>query len=162
MNMKNFPLFVISGLFLLSPLEAQQDERPIDAYRRSDSYLRMHQEFAFLEETAAELSYDGDAPGISYVWNPSHTVAVFFSELPSACACYCRFWAYQKKQETWVQLGEYGFGSRYACVDLESMRIGIQGDGFWVSFRDGDTEVSHFFSFTKKQECFYYRWKKEG
>lgn len=60
-----------------------------------------------------------------------------------------------------MKLGEYDFSTRYgADIDWERTSIKIQNDGFQLSFSDDDTEVSHFFSFVKKQDTFYYKMVK--
>lgn len=134
----------------------------IDAYIGTETASRLQQEFKFLEETIAVLLSEG-APGkISYIWNPSHSSVVFFSAFPPSGSYHCRFWAYQKtSQGTWLKLGEYDFCTRYGSdLDWERACITLQRDGFCLSFPDSDVEVSHFFSFTKKRDSFYYRMEK--
>ena len=134
----------------------------MDSYIGTETAMRLQQEFNFLEETIAKLLSEGACGNISYMWNPSHTRVLFFSVSPPSGTYHCRFWAYKKtSQGEWVKLGEYDFSTRYgADIDWERTSIKIQNDGFQLSFSDDDTEVSHFFSFVKKQDTFYYKMVK--
>lgn len=134
----------------------------MDSYIGTETAMRLQQEFNFLEETIAKLLSEGACGTISYMWNPSHTTVLFFSVSPPSGTYHCRFWAYQKTtQGEWMKLGEYDFSTRYgANLDLERLSINVQSNGFQLSFSDGDAEVSHFFSFVKKEESFYYKMVK--
>lgn len=153
-------------VFLLSPLWAEQDTHIEEAmwdYREIEIAKRKKQDFSFLEKTMALLIKEGaNAKKINYMWNPSHTIALFFTTSPPTGTFHCRFWAYQKKgQDAWVKLGEYDFVTRYGMdFDWDSVKITIQNDGYYFSFPDGEVTMSHFFSFTQRQDVFYYRMEK--
>lgn len=166
-NMKMKKFFVISAVVVLSsPLWAEQVTNTEEAmwdYRGTEMAKQMKQDFSFLEKTMALLTKKGaNATKINYMWNPSHTIALFFTSSPPSGVFHCRFWAYQKKeQEAWVKLGEYDFVTRYGMdFDWDSVKITIQNDGYYFSFPDGDVTRSHFFSFAQKQDVFYYRMEK--
>ncbi len=131
------------------------------AYKGTETDLRLKQEFSFLAETIADLQDKGAAGQISYIWNPSHSIVVFFSVSPPSGSYHCKFWAYQKQQDTWVNLGEYDFCTRYGSdLDWNRVRITIQDEGYYFSFPDGDVIVTHFFCFKNQQDVFYYRMEK--
>ena len=159
--MNTFLRFIVCGLCLLSPLEAYQDQsakEAMDAFRGTESASRLHEEFSFLEETIATLLAQGAAGPINYMWNPSHSIVVFFSVSPPSGTYHCRFWAYQKNQMTWEKLGEYDFCTSCGSdLDWNNIRITIRDEGYDLSWSDEGMDVSHFFSFAKKQDALYYK-----
>ena len=158
--MKGFSRFIISGLFLFSPLGADTNDAA-SAYKGTETDLHLKQEFSFLAETIADLQDKGAVGQISYIWNPSHSIIVFFSVSPPSGSYHCKFWAYQKQQDTWVNLGEYDFCTRYGPdLDWNRVQITIQDEGYNFSFPDGDVTVTHFFFFKNQQDVFYYRMEK--
>lgn len=162
--MKTLLASIISGIGLLPLTWADQapcTDTPPAAYRGTETDARLQQEFSFLEQTIAELQSSG-APGqISYVWNPSHSLVIFFSTTPPSGTYHCQFWVYQKNETTWAKVGAYAYCTRYgADLDWNRAQITPRKDGFQLSFPDGDQEVSHFFSFDKKEDTFYYKMEK--
>lgn len=124
----------------------------------------MKQNFSFLEKTMALLPKEGaNAKKINYMWNSSHTIALFFtSSLPTG-TFHCRFGRIKKGQEAWVKLGEYDFVTRYGMdFDWDSVKITIQNDGYYFSFPDGDVTMSRFLALPKNKMSFITEWKNKS
>lgn len=163
-HMKIFPLILVGGILSSETTYASNLATPtyMDSYIGTETAAKLQQEFHFLEDTTAKLLSEGAGATINYMWNAAHTAVVFYSVQPPSGTTYCRFWAYrQQSQEQWTKVGEYAFCTKFgAGFDWEHVTVHVRSDGFRVSFLDGDSEVSYFYSFNKKEDDFYYKMMK--
>lgn len=133
------------------------EERPIDALRGTDIENRLKEESSFIMEKYADLIYKGASANLQHVWNPSHTIIIFFDSPPPSGTDRHNFWVFRKEgKEAWEKVGEYHYCSRYA-PDWDKKGLLIEDNGFFIIIHDGDTVVKHFFDFTKSKESFDYR-----
>lgn len=54
------------------------EERPIDALRGTAIENRLKEESSFIMEKYADLIYKGASANLQHVWNPLHTIIIFF------------------------------------------------------------------------------------
>lgn len=130
----------------------------LDAFRGSEMESRLQAEHLFLIEKYAELQAEGASGKLQHIWNPLHTVILFFdAPPPSGCDTH-HFWAYRKKGtgEAWEKAGEYYYVSRYA-PEWDRKSIMIEDGGFSITITDNHTKITHFFDFSRQADTFYYR-----
>ena len=154
--MKTLLLTCLTALATLMKADAMEEV----FFVAGETDHRMQQEYTFLRETIADLqAHEGARPEINYVWNPSHSVIIFFAPFPPSGSYHCRFWVYKKNVKgIWEKVGTYDFCTRHGMdPDWEHATLSIQDKGFTFSYRDRDTPVSYFYDFSKKEDCFEYR-----
>lgn len=151
--------FVMAGTALAAlGSHPSMADAALDAFRGTEMERRLQAEHHFLIGKYAELQAEGASGKLQHLWNPLHTIILFFdAPPPSGCDTH-HFWAYRKKGtgEEWEKAGEYYYVSRYA-PDWDRKSIVIEDGGFSITITDHHDKVTHFFDFNRPAETFYYR-----
>ena len=115
--------------FFLSSAQNIMAENPVDIFRGTGLETALQREYQFLWETHCELAIKEGCP-IYHVWNPDHSIVIFWYLHPSAGSICYSFWVYKKLDGEFNFFNRYSFQTRHWIFNDDIQTFIFAEDGF--------------------------------